>query len=165
MAAVGITLKLFFTGRYNLVSTLMYIFMGWVMLFAVRPLIDSFGGDGMAWLFAGGIAYTLGAVFYSIPRLPFGHAIFHVFGGVRTGAIYRINDRGLGSSWRRRGGRGSRRNGGAGWPGGGCRQRCQGWGWQRGIGRGHGSGAGAFALGGQWLGGQGGIGRQCGNPS
>jgi hemolysin III len=88
MAAVGITLKLFFTGRYNLVSTLMYIFMGWVMLFAVRPLIDAFGGDGMAWLIAGGIAYTLGAIFYSIPRLPFGHAIFHVFVLVGSGCHF-----------------------------------------------------------------------------
>lgn len=79
MAAVGITLKLFFTGRYDLVSTLMYVFMGWVILFALEPLIEAFQGDGMIWLVAGGIAYTLGALFYSIPRLPFGHAIFHLF--------------------------------------------------------------------------------------
>ncbi len=79
MAAVGITLKLYFTGRYDLVSTLMYLFMGWVIMFAVRPLVDAFSADGMVWLIAGGIAYTLGAVFYSIPRLPFGHAIFHLF--------------------------------------------------------------------------------------
>lgn len=79
MAAIGVTLKLYFTGRYDLVSTLMYLFMGWVIMFAVRPLVDAFSADGMVWLIAGGIAYTLGAVFYSIPRLPFGHAIFHLF--------------------------------------------------------------------------------------
>lgn len=78
MAAVGITLKLYFTGRYDLVSTLMYVFMGWVIMFAVKPLVAAFHGDGMIWLIAGGIAYTLGAVFYSIRRMPFGHGIFHV---------------------------------------------------------------------------------------
>jgi len=83
MAAVGITLKLFYTGRYDLLSTLMYVFMGWVIIFAIKPLVEVFPGDGMVWLVSGGIAYTLGAVFYSIPRLPFGHAIFHllVLGG------------------------------------------------------------------------------------
>lgn len=83
MAAVGITLKLFFTGRYDLVSTLMYLFMGWVIVFAIGPLVDAFAGHGLAWLVAGGIAYTLGAAFYSFKRLPFSHAIFHllVLGG------------------------------------------------------------------------------------
>ena len=79
MAAVGITLKLFYTGRFNLLSTLMYVFMGWIIIFAIEPLLDAFAGPGMAWLAAGGILYTLGALFYSIHRLPFGHAIFHVF--------------------------------------------------------------------------------------
>jgi hemolysin III len=78
MAAVGITAKLFFTGRFDLLSTLMYVFMGWVIVFAIGPLIDAFAGHGMSWLVAGGIAYSLGAIFYSIRRLPYGHAIFHV---------------------------------------------------------------------------------------
>lgn len=78
MAAVGITMKLFFTGRYDLLSTLMYLFMGWVMLFAVKPLVDVFPGVGIAWLAAGGIAYSLGAVCYSFKRMPFGHATFHL---------------------------------------------------------------------------------------
>jgi hemolysin III len=79
MAAVGITLKLFFTGRFDLISTLMYVFMGWVIIFAIKPLIEALSGNGMVWLVSGGIAYTLGAVFYSIPRMPYGHAVFHVF--------------------------------------------------------------------------------------
>ena len=79
MAAVGITLKLFFTGRFNLVSTLTYVFMGWIIVFAIRPLLDAFAGPGMAWLVAGGILYTVGALFYSSRKLPFGHAVFHVF--------------------------------------------------------------------------------------
>jgi len=77
-AAVGITLKLFFTGRFQLLSTAMYVLMGWMIVFVIKPLIDAFAGPGMIWLFAGGIAYTVGAVLYST-RLPYGHAIFHVF--------------------------------------------------------------------------------------
>ena len=79
MAVTGIALKLFFTGRYKLFSTLMYVFMGWLIVFFIKPLVASFPPAGLAWLLAGGIAYTLGAVLYSIPRVPFHHAVFHVF--------------------------------------------------------------------------------------
>lgn len=79
MALIGIVLKLFFTGRFNLVSTLMYVFMGWLIVFAIRPLIDNFSGGGMNWLVAGGLSYTFGAVLYSIKRIPFNHALFHFF--------------------------------------------------------------------------------------
>jgi hemolysin III len=79
MAVCGVVLKLFFTGRYNLLSTLMYIFMGWVIIFAIKPLVNSFPIDGIFWLIAGGLAYTAGAIIYSIKKIPFNHAIFHVF--------------------------------------------------------------------------------------
>jgi hemolysin III len=79
MAATGIMLKLYFTGRYNLFSTLMYVFMGWLIVFFIKPLVASLPTAGLAWLLAGGIAYTLGAVLYSIPRVPFHHAVFHLF--------------------------------------------------------------------------------------
>ena len=79
MAATGIVLKLFFTGRYKLFSTLMYVVMGWLIVFFIKPLMANFPTAGLAWLLAGGIAYTLGAVLYSIPRVPYHHAVFHVF--------------------------------------------------------------------------------------
>jgi hemolysin III len=79
MAVTGIVLKLFFTGRYKLFSTLMYVVMGWLIVFFIKPLVASFPPAGLAWLLAGGIAYTLGAVLYSIPKVPFHHAVFHVF--------------------------------------------------------------------------------------
>jgi len=79
MAAIGIVLKIFFTGRYDLVSTLMYVFMGWIIVFAIEPLIHNLSSDGLFWLVAGGIAYTVGAVLYSIKKIKFNHAIFHVF--------------------------------------------------------------------------------------
>jgi len=79
MAITGITLKLFFTGRFNVLSTLMYVFMGWSIVFAITPLIESLSTQGLFWLFAGGVAYTTGAILYSIEKIKFNHAIFHMF--------------------------------------------------------------------------------------
>ena len=79
MAATGIVLKLFYTGRFNHLSTLMYVFMGWLIIFAIKPLIAAFAGPGLFLLFAGGISYTVGAISYSFKKLPFGHTIFHFF--------------------------------------------------------------------------------------
>jgi hemolysin III len=79
LALSGIILKLFFTGRFNLLSTLMYVFMGWIIIFAVQPLIASLPAQGLYWIVAGGLAYTIGAVIYSIKQIPLNHAIFHLF--------------------------------------------------------------------------------------
>jgi len=79
LALIGIILKLFFTGRYGILSTLMYVFMGWLIVFAIKPLITNLSESGLHWLFLGGIAYTLGAVIYGIRKLRFNHAIFHIF--------------------------------------------------------------------------------------
>jgi len=79
MALSGVILKLFFTGKYNLVSTLMYVFMGWIIVFAIKPLFNNLSSDGLFWLVAGGMAYTTGAILYSIKRIKFNHAIFHLF--------------------------------------------------------------------------------------
>ncbi len=78
-ALIGIILKLFFTGKFKIVSTLMYVLMGWVIVFAINPLINNLPSEGVKWLFAGGIAYTIGAVLYSINKIKYNHAIFHVF--------------------------------------------------------------------------------------
>ncbi len=79
LALSGIILKLFFTGKYNLISTIMYVLMGWVIVFAIKPLINNLPLEGLFWLFAGGISYTIGAILYSIKKIKFNHAIFHVF--------------------------------------------------------------------------------------
>ena len=79
LAATGIILKLFFTGRFNLLSTLMYIFMGWMIIFFAKPLVVGLPIDGVYWLVAGGLSYTIGAVIYSISKIPLNHAIFHLF--------------------------------------------------------------------------------------
>lgn len=79
MAFFGIGLKLIYTGRFKLLSTLMYVLMGWLMVFAIDPLIENLPRNGLLWLAAGGIAYTLGAVLYSFERIHYSHAIFHIF--------------------------------------------------------------------------------------
>jgi hemolysin III len=79
LALTGIILKLFFTGRYEIISTLMYVFMGWVIVFAIEPLVNNFSAAGIAWLVAGGIAYTLGAILYGVRVMKYNHATFHVF--------------------------------------------------------------------------------------
>lgn len=79
MALIGIVLKLFFTGKYDIISTIMYVLMGWLIVFAIKPLMNNLPSEGLQWLFAGGASYTVGAVLYSIRRMPYNHAIFHVF--------------------------------------------------------------------------------------
>lgn len=79
MAVTGIVLKLFYTGRFNHLSTAMYVLMGWIIVFAIKPLLLAFPGTGMVLLGAGGISYTVGAISYSFKRMPFGHAVFHFF--------------------------------------------------------------------------------------
>ncbi len=79
MALIGVTLKVFFTGKFHLVSTLMYVFMGWIIIFAIKPLLSNMSSAGLFWLFTGGVAYTLGAIIYSIERIKFNHAVFHMF--------------------------------------------------------------------------------------
>jgi hemolysin III len=79
LALTGIILKFFFTGKYNLISTIMYVLLGWVIVFAIKPLINNLPLGGLLWLLAGGIFYTIGAILYSIKKIKFNHAIFHMF--------------------------------------------------------------------------------------
>ncbi|MDF1546266.1 MAG: hemolysin III family protein [Bacteroidales bacterium] len=79
LAIIGILMKFFFTSRYKVVSALAYILMGWVIIIAIKPLINNLSTPGLWWLFAGGLSYTIGAVLYTLKKLPYHHAIFHVF--------------------------------------------------------------------------------------
>lgn len=79
LALSGVILKFFYTGRFTLLSTIMYVFMGWIALFAINSLIANLEFGGIVLLVAGGVSYTIGAVLFSIERLKFNHAIFHVF--------------------------------------------------------------------------------------
>lgn len=79
IAIVGVFFKLFYTGRFDKISTIAYVAMGWIIIFAIKPLIENLPLNGLYWLLAGGIFYTIGAVLYSVKKIKFNHAIFHVF--------------------------------------------------------------------------------------
>lgn len=79
LALAGVVFKLFFTGRFKVLSTGIYLVMGWLVIIAIKPLIGSVDGWTLAWLFAGGLFYSLGTVFYHRPSLPYSHAIWHLF--------------------------------------------------------------------------------------
>ncbi|MCI2228568.1 hemolysin III family protein [Polaribacter sp. MSW13] len=78
-ALVGIVLKLFFTGKFDKISTAMYLLMGWQVMFFIKPLIKKLSEDELNLLIAGGVFYTIGAILYSIKKMPYNHAIFHLF--------------------------------------------------------------------------------------
>lgn len=78
ITALGIVMKLFFTGKFEVFSTLMYLAMGWLIVFDLSSLADKIN-EGMVFLIAGGVAYTVGVVFYTFERIPYNHVIWHLF--------------------------------------------------------------------------------------
>lgn len=86
IAAFGVILKLFFTGRFEIFSTLLYLVMGWLIVFDFSNLSDVIGSNGILFLFGGGLSYTVGILFYAIQKIPYNHVIWHLF--VLAGAIF-----------------------------------------------------------------------------
>lgn len=86
IAAFGVVLKLFFTGRFEIFSTLLYLVMGWLIVFDFSNLSLAIGSSGILFLFAGGLSYTVGILFYAIHKIPFNHVIWHLF--VLAGAFF-----------------------------------------------------------------------------
>jgi hemolysin III len=85
LAIVGILFKVLAPGRYKAFSIALYLGMGWSLLLAVKPLVHSVERGGIALLVAGGLTYTAGVVFYLWRRLPYHHAVWHLF--VLAGSI------------------------------------------------------------------------------
>lgn len=79
LAAAGVVFKLFFTGRFKGVSTLIYLGMGWMAVLAGKSFLAALNTPTLAWLVAGGLAYTIGTLFYMSRRLPYAHAVWHGF--------------------------------------------------------------------------------------
>lgn len=80
LAIVGVVLKsVMKENREAWWSTALYVVMGWLAVFAIVPLIRNLPGQGLAWLVAGGLCYTLGVIFFAWRTLPFNHAIWHLF--------------------------------------------------------------------------------------
>lgn len=85
LSVFGILWKLFHVERFQIVSTVIYIAMGWLVVIAIKPLFEAVPLWGIAWLVAGGLFYTVGVFFFAFNKLPYNHAIWHVF--VMAGSI------------------------------------------------------------------------------
>jgi len=85
LAIAGVIFKSFAVGRFAASSTAVYLFQGWVVVFAARPLMHAISPQGLIWLGAGGLAYTFGVVFFALDRIRYFHAAWHLF--VLAGSI------------------------------------------------------------------------------
>lgn len=79
LTLVGIGFKAFFAGRFQLISTLIYLGLGWMSVIAAKPMLEHVPTGALWWLLAGGLAYSLGTIFYLWKRLAYHHAIWHLF--------------------------------------------------------------------------------------
>ena len=79
LAIVGILFKVFFIHKYEAVSLVFYIVMGWLIISAIKPLYVNLPIEGFVLLVVGGILYTFGSIFYAWRKIPYNHAIWHVF--------------------------------------------------------------------------------------
>lgn len=79
LAVAGVILKAVGRLRYPVLSTCLYLGMGWLVLIAVRPLWLHIPMAGLLWLLAGGIAYTAGVAFFAAERLRYNHFVWHLF--------------------------------------------------------------------------------------
>ena len=79
IAAFGLVLKLFFTGRFERFSTFLYLAMGWLAIIPYAELTTALGAKALALLIGGGVAYTVGVLFYAIEKIPYNHFIWHLF--------------------------------------------------------------------------------------
>ena len=85
LALAGIVFQIFFVDRFRLLQTLIYLLMGWLAVIAAKPLLARVPRPGLLWLLAGGLSYTVGAGFYLWKKLPYHHAVWHLF--VLAGAV------------------------------------------------------------------------------
>ena len=95
LALLGIIFKVFYAGRFRIVSTLLYIIIGWSIIFAIVPLYRVVGVGGLTLLFTGGALYSIGAIFYILKKPNFSknfgfHELFHVLIILAAGALYTL---------------------------------------------------------------------------
>jgi hemolysin III len=85
MAVIGVASKLTIGFRIPRASTVVYLVMGWLIVVAIKPVVQNIPVAGLLWIGAGGVAYTGGVVFYSMKRVPYAHMVWHLF--VAAGSV------------------------------------------------------------------------------
>ena len=86
LAVIGIGVTAFVMNSSKRVTAIIYIAMGWLIVIALKPLAAALPAGGLFWLSLGGVCYTAGTLFYMWRRLPYNHAVWHVF--VLGGSIF-----------------------------------------------------------------------------
>ncbi|WCL49108.1 PAQR family membrane homeostasis protein TrhA [Leptospira sp. GIMC2001] len=86
LAIAGIFYKSFFINGREYISLSLYILMGWMIVFAIKPMLSAMEPAGLWLLVAGGLSYTFGTIFYSMERMPYHHLVWHLF--VMAGSIF-----------------------------------------------------------------------------
>ena len=86
LALAGMVMKVFLVKKFVILSTLMYILMGWMAIFILKDIMASVPLNGVILLVLGGVAYTVGALFYIWRKIPYHHAIWHLF--VLAGSLF-----------------------------------------------------------------------------
>jgi hemolysin III len=79
LTAFGIVFKIFYTDRFKKASLILYLSMGWLAIFIIRPLLDNLSNPILFLIAAGGLSYTLGTIFYTRPKMKYAHTIWHLF--------------------------------------------------------------------------------------
>jgi hemolysin III len=79
LAILGVGFKTFFIHRFEKISVLVYIFMGWISLVMVKEMVANIPVGGLIWLAVGGVLYTVGVIFYALKKVPYMHMVWHVF--------------------------------------------------------------------------------------
>lgn len=86
LALVGVIFKLFLVHKFELLSTIIYLLMGWMSLIVIKPIYQLLPAGGLACIVAGGLCYTVGVIFYAWERLKYSHVLWHLF--VLAGSIF-----------------------------------------------------------------------------
>lgn len=79
LTVFGLVFKIFYTHRFRKASLILYLGMGWLAVFLIKPLLSTLGTLTLFLIAAGGLSYTLGTIFYTRPQMRFGHTIWHLF--------------------------------------------------------------------------------------
>ncbi len=79
IAVLGIVFKVFFTGRFEALSLLLYAVMGWAVIVAIKPLCSALSAGALTLIVTGGVVYSLGIIFYAVEKIRYNHAIWHLF--------------------------------------------------------------------------------------
>jgi len=79
MALAGIIWKIFFLGRLEILATIFYVLMGWLAIIGIKEMLVSIPTTGLILLVTGGLVYMLGIIFYAWKKIPYNHAIWHLF--------------------------------------------------------------------------------------